>query len=561
MKKCSTVGLGMEFGMVLGMSHRPAWMAVLAALTLAACQTPPPPRPLSPGHLSTRGQPAVPAIPPPVRRVPLLPPPKPAPPAETYTVVVNNVPVRELLFAVARDAKINIDVDPRIEGRATLNAINQTLPQILDRVARQADLRYTKHGETLVIEPDTPFLRNYRIDYVNMSRDTTGTVSVATQIATTGGSGGGGGGGGGGNNSTTKVESKSNNQFWQTLAESVRALIAGDPRTASDSGTVSDDAVIANPESGVLLVRATSRQHRKIRAYIDEVLASARRQVLIEATIAEVELSDKYQAGIDFNKLARNGGFTLAQSLLGANLATAPFFLLQAADSRDAAGNPNGQVALTVRLLKQFGNTRVLSSPKLMVLNNQTALLKVVNNIVYFNVTSDTTVATQGGNNTVSVNTEAQTVPVGIVMAVTPQISRDDEVNLNVRPTISRVTTFVTDPNPALTLPNLIPQVQVREMESMLRVRSGQLAVLGGLMQDSVKEDSSGVPVLSAQRDVGDLFKFRNNDFTKTELVIFLRPWVIRTPSVNADLRSFKPFLPENLKPAVAQNMQPAKKR
>jgi len=554
MKKFSTTGVATGARLIWG---------VLVAVTLAACQTPPPPRPISPGHVSTKARPAAPAIPPPVRRVPLLAPPRPAAPAETYTVVVNDVPVRELLFAVARDAKINIDVDPGIEGRATLNAIDQTLPQILDRVSRQANLRYTKHGETLVIEPDRPFLRSYRIDYVNMTRDTTATVSVATQIATTGASAGGGGGGS--NNSTTQVASRSNNQFWKTLTESVSALIAGDPQSAGDSGAAStgaapENAVIANPESGVLLVRATARQHQQVRAYIDEVMDSARRQVLIEATIAEVELNDKYQAGIDFNKLARNGGFTIAQSLLGANLASAPFFLLQAADSRDAAGNPDGQVALTVRLLQQFGNTRVLSSPKLMVLNNQTAVLKVVNNIVYFNVTSDTTTSTLAAPVT-TVNTEAQTVPVGIVMAVTPQISRDDEVNLNVRPTISRVTTFVNDPNPALTLPNRVPEVQVREMESMLRVGSGQLAVLGGLMQDEVKENSSGLPLLSTQRDIGDLFKFRNNNFTKTELVIFLRPWVIRTPSVNADLRGFKPFLPENMKPAVAQKMQPAKHR
>jgi len=516
---------------------------------LAGCQAPPP-REVSAGHVSSAAPPPSAAIPEPVRRAPLLPPPRPSAPSETYTVVVNNVPVRELLFALARDAKVNIDVAPAVQGQVTLNAVDQSLFQILDRVSRQAGLRYEKHDGTLFIEPDLPFLRSYRIDYVNMARDTTARVAVATQIAT---AGSGEGGGGGNNNSTTSVASQSSNRFWERIVESVQTLLAGDVAAQGAEGAVPpEDAVIANPEAGVLLVRASAAQHRRIRQYLDQVMASARRQVMIEATIVEVELSDRYQAGIDWNKLVRNAGLAIQQSVLGANLATAPFFLLQYQDTRAAGRTPD--VQLTVRLLKQFGDTRVLSSPKLMVLNNQTAVLKVVDNIVYFNVTADTT--TNQTNSVTTVNTEAQTVPVGIVMAVTPQISAGDEVILNVRPTISRVSSFVNDPNPNLTVANQVPQVQVREMESMLRVGSGQLAVLGGLMQDDIRRADNGVPVLSSERDLGSLFRYQDSNYTKTELVIFLRPWVIRTPSVEADLRGFRRYLPENLAPAEPLKVQ-----
>jgi general secretion pathway protein D len=144
---------------------------------------------------------------------------------------------------------------------------------------------------------------------------------------------------------------------------------------------------------------------------------------------------------------------------------------------------------------------------------------------------------------------------VGVVMSVTPQINDTDEVTLIVRPTISRVIDFVADPNPALNTPgatpNLVPQIAVREMESLLRIGSGQLAILGGLMQDEVSKDSDGVPWLSESETFGDLFTSRNNRFVKTELVIFLRPWVIQTPDVQADLKSFEPFLPENIDPVA----------
>jgi len=157
-------------------------------------------------------------IPAPVQRVPVLEPPRPTAALETYSVVVTDVPVRDMLFALSRDAKLNVDVHPSVSGNVTLNAIDQTLPQILDRIARQVDVRFTQEGDTLQVEPDAPFLRNYKIDYVNMARDNTSSVSVATQIATTGAAAvGDSGGASGTNNSTTSVTSTSNQRFWGTL--------------------------------------------------------------------------------------------------------------------------------------------------------------------------------------------------------------------------------------------------------------------------------------------------------------------------------------------------------
>ena len=541
-------------------------------------------------------------IPPPVSQVLLPPPPKPTPKAEKYTVVVNNVKVQELLYALARDAKVNVDIHPGITGTVTLNAIDQTLPQILTRVSKQVDMRYELNGTTLTALPDSPFLRNYKVDYVNMARDMTSQVAISTQISTTGtgATGDAGGAGGGGNNSTTSVTNTSKNQFWVTLIANVKDLLKetdkifpegsedvvserrvqqnatgnAAPTAAKKSSKANEPfsvyesknrgeiegaettttrkvtyreaaSVIANPETGIISVRATSRQHEKVQEFLDAVVGSARRQVLIEATVVEVLLNENYQTGVDWSRIANGGsGLTINQSLSAGRLGQAPNFVIGYAN---AASRFAGNIAASVRLLDSFGTTRVLSSPKLMVLNNQTAMLKVVDNVVYFNVSASTTLTTQGTGVTTFSST-AHSVPVGFVMSVQPQISDTDSVLINVRPTISRITSFVNDPNPDLAKNNVVsrvPQIQTREMESMLKISNGQIAVLGGLMQDSVQKQRDGLPVVSRVPAVGDLFSFRDDQNAKTELVIFLRPIVVHEASIDGDLRAYRSALPD----------------
>ena len=137
----------------------------------------------SSGHLEATVAAPAGDVPNPVRITPILPKPKPAARPETYSVVVNNVKVQELLFALARDAKLNVDIHSGITGTVTLNAIDQTLPQLLSRISKQVDMRYELDGPNLAVMPDTPYLRIYHIDYVNMQRDTESTrASGATGL-------------------------------------------------------------------------------------------------------------------------------------------------------------------------------------------------------------------------------------------------------------------------------------------------------------------------------------------------------------------------------------------
>ena len=310
-------------------------------------------------------------------------------------------------------------------------------------------------------------------------------------------------------------------------------------------------SVVVNAETGIVMVRATSRQHEKVQSFISSVTDSSKRQVLIEATIVEVALNDNYQSGVDWSALGLNGlGYSIRQGFAGPNLPSTPFALDTSSFSLSYS-NPNaaagGNISSTIKLLESFGKTRVLSSPKLMVLNNQTAMLKVVDNRVYFTIKADT--VTNQTSATTTFTTTQNVVPVGFIMNVTPQISEGDMVTINVRPTVTRIIDSVNDPNPALAAAKVvsaIPVTQTREMESVLKVASGQTAILGGLMIDRFEGRRDGLPLASRIPFFGDLVSKRNDVAEKTELVVFIRPYVIRNASVDGDLASFRRYLPSS---------------
>ena len=299
-------------------------LAATCCVLLAGCGT----QTMAPStsHIQESRNNANASIPEPVRQSATIAAPKAAPKVETYSVAVYKVPVQSLLFALARDAKINVDIHPGIEGEVTLNALDQTLPQLLSRIVKQVDMRFELNGTNLVVLPDSPFLRNYKIDYVNVSRDTSSTVNIATQISTTGGTSAESSSGGN-NNSTTSVSNTSNNRFWTTLVENIKDTLRETDKqipennaqntaniaTNKNDSTTNNSArqsnyreaasVIANPETGLIAVRATGRQHEKIQEFLDLVMSSAKRQVLIEATVIEVQLNDQYQQGINWSSL------------------------------------------------------------------------------------------------------------------------------------------------------------------------------------------------------------------------------------------------------------------
>jgi general secretion pathway protein D len=575
--------------------------AVVGAIScaLVACGQPP----IKPAENHIRADQVGPtgSIPPPVQITPLLPKPKAGTRPETYSVVVNNVRVQELLFALARDARLQIDIDPNLTGAVTLNAIDQTLPQLLSRIMRQVDMRYEIDGDTLVVMRDSPFLRAYKIDYLSASRNVKMQSTASTQFGAGPTSTGPNATG-----ATSTIDVLAQNNLWESIVQNVKDILretdriiptaatsaaaaaasaaaapatagaatpqppiagAASPSPTPPSATYQEAAsVIANRESGVLYVRATAKQHERVQEFLDQVLVGAKRQVLIEATVAEVQLRNEYQRGIEWARLRQTGQSGVSaqmpsippvtQATPGFN--TSPFFI--------GFVSVGSNLSVTLKLLEQFGDVKVLSSPKLSVLNNQTAILRVTRDIIYFTMTPSSAATAVSGGGTAIVQPQFTTSPQiaaeGFMMAVLPQINSAEAIVLNVRPTIRRQVGVARDPNPALqglTTQNDIPVFETREFDSILRLQSGQVGVLAGLMQDIVEQTDTGIPGVRSIPIIGEIFSNRSQLSRKTELVIFLRATVIYDPSVEGDFRSLKNQLPDEnfLRKPNPQRLEP----
>jgi len=499
-------------------------------------------------------------IPKPVLFRPILPKPSSVKQQKLYSVSAIRVPVDRLLFKLAVDANRQLSLSSGIKGKVTLFVKNKPLDFIVKQVAQQVGANYLVSPQLIKVYPDKAYWQSYRVDYVNLLKKTKDETLLNMAV---GGGSKGEGNSAQGNQSTVTVESK--HDFWGALEKSIRGFIE-DKVSRNDVGVKSleknkkqkvDDVqvskseqsskVLINKEAGLVSVYANSKKQSQIKAFLDQVFSRSNKQVLIEATVVEVELSDRYQAGIDWSALSSSSNNTLsiAQKLVGVNLSTSPAFSINLANSNGSGFSFD----LGLKMLQKFGKTKVLSSPKIMAINNQMALLKVVDNQVYFTVQADTAAGTNGGAAITTFSTEVHTVPVGFMMSVTPFVSDDDSISLNIRPTLSRIISYVNDPNPSLAQNNIIskiPVIQEREMSSMLRLRDKQTAIIGGLIQDLNSKDNAGVPLLKDIPWVGELFKYRDDKVTKSELVIFIRPVIVKNPDIDfGDLKSLKRFLPK----------------
>jgi MSHA biogenesis protein MshL len=506
-------------------------------------------------------------------------------PEEVYTITVTEMSVRDLLFALARDAGVNIDIYPGIDGRVTLSAIDQTLPQILDRISKQVAIRYEISENAIIVSPDLPFLKIYEVDYINIKRSSNSSNEVSTRLSTANMNEEGDDKTDESNLSTTSLDTSTSNKFWKTLSNNIETILNPDvkkraadpaPQTAEGGKEVAGDMMglipnqldnnmmgrnrpaelevkktgimALNAEAGQISIFASAAQHERIKELVDSIMGSVHRQVMIESTVVEVELSDRFQEGVDwdimFNSAADIGlKGVFSKAINNTSSTVGELFSLGRDPNPTATSSVTSTKAIraAIKVLETFGNTKVLSSPKIMALNNQPAILKVVKNKVFFTMKSNSsTTNVTGDNNTTSTptfDTKIHTVPVGLIMSVTPHISRDGIVTMNVRPTITRVTSEISDPNPALKkttangfdedIVSAIPEIEVKEMETIMRIHSGQVAVMGGLMQDQIDNDSAGIPGLGRVPGLGFFFSHKDRTVKKTELVIFLRPVII----------------------------------
>lgn len=497
------------------------------------------------------------------------------------SVSVNQtIPLRDVIYEIAKQAEYDVELDPRIRGSIIFSARNRPLDMVIDRISEIAGLRYKFEDEMLRVELDTPYHETYKINYLALTR--TNSSQISNDISVVSGEGGAETG------SNFSATNASEIDFWGELETNLTQIIEAN-RDASRLATTTDPQVTvadANPapvapivmddegnivetgptvqvqapeavlnvnqlpeeenldpnqedpfaarfslnrQAGLISVFSNERVHKKVGDYLSELKQSVTSQVLIEAKVLEVTLNDEFSAGVDWTLLfsETRGGIEFGPT--AAALTGTGGIVRGLLDAGNIASNSRmtwnrGDFTAAVDALSRFGTVQALSSPRLTVLNNQSAALNVAENVVFFEITSETT-TDANGNPLVTQQSETRSIPEGVLINVQPAIDNDAQrVSMAIRPTITSITSRVEDP---VNAGNFVPQVNVQEFDSIIQMNNGQAVVLGGLIQDRVQSTANSVPVLGEIPMVGGLFRNQEDGVQKTELIVFLRATIV----------------------------------
>jgi MSHA biogenesis protein MshL len=463
-----------------------------------------------------------------------------------FDLSIANAPARQVFLGLVEDTRYSVVLPTDLRGVVTLNLKAATVPEAFDALRRAYGYEFRRDGERFYVLGREMQTRLFKVDYLNLVRKGRSDTRVSgggigQRTSGTGGSGSSSTSGqsGGTGFSNIHVETQSQSDFWKDL-QSTLALLVG-----TDGGR----RVVVNPETGVVVVRAMPDELRVVQEYLDATHATVNRQVVLEAKILDVELNDRFQAGINWAKV--HGDYTAAQIGGGStNLSTTGSSPVSASSGTlipgtgtltSAAGtltNAFGGVftltAMTdsftafVELLKAQGNVQVLSSPRVSTVNNQKAVIKIGSDEFFVTGVSSTNSTTSGGGTVASPTVELSSFFSGIVLDVTPQIDETGNIILHVHPAVSSVTEkskAFTALDQAFNLPLAFSTIQ--ESDNVVRAASGQVVVIGGLMKEGSSDEDSAIPLLGDIPILGNLFKHKKVVRIKRELVILLKPTVI----------------------------------
>ncbi len=465
---------------------------------------------------------------------------KRAPKESRFDVAVSDLPARQFYMGLVEDTRINIIVHPSVIGSITLNLKNVTVSDVLMIVKEVYGFDYKKKGNNYFIYPNSMQTRLFRINYLNLIRSGSSTIDVSsgqiTKSENDSSDSSSSSSSSDSSSANTKFGSQLTTEFnadlWSELANSLRTIIG------SDAGR----DIVVNPQTGVVLVKAMPDELQRVEEFLEATQMIVGRQVLLEAKIVEVELSDGFQAGISWAALGKPGdGKTIIGGQEGINQIASGVVLDTGVErntfntlSSQLSGPFGGVFALAldlndfkamIELLGTQGDVQVLSSPRIATMNNQKAVIKVGTD-QYF-VTDLSSSNTSGSDGSASEIPDVELTPFfsGVALDVTPQIDDSGEIVLHIHPSISNVTedirtlSFSEDVN--ISLP--MAKSTIRESDSIIRAKNGQMVIIGGLMSTKATDDNSSVPFFGDIPLLGNAFKHQRELAVKSELVIMLK--------------------------------------
>jgi len=520
------------------------------ALLLGACAAPPlrdgptPAERLRAEMAATQPpapQAAAPAAPAPVPAVPMAPP---APPEPRFDIIVSGAKVRDVFLAMVTDTPYSMLMHPEVGGELSVTLRGVTVPEALASIRDVYGYDFRIDGRRITVYPPTMQTRLFTVNYLHAVRQGRSEVRVSGSGApvsapTQGGSPGSAPTPGSSQPDSSQITTRSHSDFWTEISDALRAMV----------GSEGGRAVIASPQSGTIAVRAMPDELRQVAGFLQASRLSIERQVMLEAKIIEVELSDGFSSGIDWSYTGSKGTLGQTSGYAGnplvsntTGLPTLPQAVAGLVDGLAVPSAGGGTLGLALAtkgfqavmgFLESQGDLQVLSSPRVATLNNQKAVLKVGTDEYFVTNVAGGSVAS-GTDGTTTLPTLTLTPFFsGIALDVTPQIDEHDMVTLHLRPSI----TSVTEKTKQIDLGTIgnyrlpLASSSVNETDTVVRVADGHIVAIGGLMQSQSQRRSAGLPGSGDNAVTRTLFGNQADSGRKKELVVLIRPTILR----NAD--------------------------
>lgn len=426
-----------------------------------------------------------------------------------FDLTADGVNVAAFYQGLVEGTPYNVVVHPDVSGQISLNLKDVSVPEVMDVLREGFGYHYQRTASSYLVLPSGLESRVFQLDYINVEREgLSGTNISAGEITSEDDDSRQG------DASGSTLSTRSNSRLWADIEEAITQLLASE----ADEGA----QVVASPDAGAVVVRATPDTLDQVEDFIAGLQKTIDRQVILEARIVEVSLSDEFEAGIDWERVGSTSGEDTTVDLSPGGNDDQDFNLFELGIVRGASFDA------TIEALDQQGDVMVLSSPRVSTLNNQKALIKVgTDSFFQTDVDLDTTIS--DGDTRTDVDPEFRSFFSGISLDVTPSISADGWVTLHVQPSVSNVTetTRSIDTGEGDTVSFRLASSDVRQSDSIVRARDGDLIVIGGLMEERERSIDAQVPGIGAIPPLGLLFSREQQSSSKIELVILMRPTVV----------------------------------
>jgi len=465
--------------------------------------------------------------------------------AERYDISANNVDALSFFAGLVKDTPFSVAIHPSVVGNITLDLKQVTLAQVFELITDMYGYHVDKLESIYRIYPAGLRTETFAVNYLMMQRDgstQTSIISGGVSQASgnnnsnsqginnfTGNSANNGNNGmsnGNGSSNGTSISTSSQTNFWDNLEESLEAML----------GDSDGRSILVSPQAGLVTVKALPDELKTIREFLQTSEQNLTRQVIIEARILEIALSDEFQQGIDWNQITASIGNTdLGFSSVGGVLGNS---ISSAIGGISSLSFSNKDFSGVLNLLSTQGNVQVLSSPRVTAINNQKAVIKVGDDEYFVTEISSQNTIT---STTTSVMPNIELTPFfsGIALDVTPQIDKSGSILLHIHPSVIETEEqekVVTLDAEQYVLP--LAQSTIRESDTIIRANSGEIVVIGGLMQSVKTQETSKTPLLGDIPLLGKMFQNTSEKEIKKELIILLKPTVVGTNTWQQQLES-----------------------